>query len=76
MPTAMISTPEPNAVQRQPHVSSASTVIGTSSPPMAKPTWEIPSAVDRLRSNQFTIETVIAIGPPSEEPTAMMKNVR
>ena len=75
MPTAMMSTPEPKAVQRQPQVSIASTVSGTSRPPIAKPTCEMPSAVARRRSNQFTIATVIASGPPSEEPIAIRKKV-
>ena len=62
-PTTRTMTPEANAVVRQPKLSRDHTTAGTMSPPTAMPVNMIPRASARLRSKQFTTETVNAMNP-------------
>ena len=71
-----MSTPDRNAVHRQPRRVSPRTTTGVRSPPTDMPVELIDSASALLRRNQLTMATLIGRYPPRLEPSASMKNVR
>jgi hypothetical protein len=66
--------PETFAIARQPHASSPRTTSGSNNPPTAVPSSAIPIAIERFRSNQFTIAVVIDRNPAIDAPIAMIMN--
>jgi hypothetical protein len=70
-PSTIATSPEANAVTRQPWLSIAPAITGTRTPPSASPSPTADKARARWTWNQWMIATLIGKKPQRLEPSAM-----